>query len=73
MLRMMALTVYALSRNARISALVFELFAMASNSFLTSSSFFSAGIEAIEFSGQSIASFFQFSQFFLAFEYLSIN
>ena len=34
MLRMMALTIYALSRNARISALVFELFVMASNGIL---------------------------------------
>ena len=34
MLRMMALTIYAPSRNARISALVFELFVMASNGIL---------------------------------------
>lgn len=34
MLRMMALTIYALSRNARISALVFELFVKASNGIL---------------------------------------
>ena len=34
MLRMMALTIYALSRNVRISALVFELFVKASNGIL---------------------------------------
>lgn len=34
MLRMMALTIYAPSRNARISALVFELFVKASNGIL---------------------------------------